>query len=135
MDEQVKYRYTAMYMIRGFSLPTNEEDKELVIYSKIDLRAILTTEPNPYMVEGDRSLAMAGLLLQAIFRSKPASEEFKHHISNVVEEIQDAREKEFGDGPYLVIIRGGETLNFTPSHLRDAEDFVVSFDGANKGEI
>lgn len=131
----MKYRYIAIYSIKGLSLPPAGGDKELVIDSTIGLRAILTSQPNSHAFEGDRSLAVAGLMLGALFRSEPTSDDFKQRVANAVEEIRATREKEFGNDPFLVVIGEGEVPLFNPSHERDAEDFIVCFDGADKDEI
>ena len=131
----MKYRYTAIYSIKGLSLPPARGDTELVVDSAIGLRAILTSQPNAHVFEGDRSLAVAGLMLRALFRAEPTSNDFKQRVANAVEEIRAAREKEFGNDPFLVVIGEGEVPSFNPSHEKDAEDFIVCFDGADKDEI
>jgi hypothetical protein len=52
-----------------------------------------------------------------------------------VEELRAARQKEFGSSPFLIVIGEGEVPSFNPTHQRDADDFIVCFDGADKGAI
>jgi hypothetical protein len=134
-EEGMKYRYTAIFSIKGLSLPPSEGEKTLVIDSAVGLRAILTSQPNSHTFEGDRSLAVAGLMLRALFNSEPTGNEFKQRVATAVEELQAARQREFGSSPFLIVIGEGEIPSFNPAHERDAEDFIVCFDGADKGAI
>jgi hypothetical protein len=134
-EEDVKYRYTALFSIKGLSLPPAEDEKVLVLGPAAGLRAILTSQPNSHTFEGDRSLAVARLMLQALFNSEPTGNEFKQRVASAVEELRAARQKEFGSSPFLVVIGEGEVPSFNPMHEKDAEDFIVCFDGADKGEI
>ena len=129
------YRYTAIYSIKGVTLPSAEEDKDLVADSTQGLRAILTSQPDSYAFEGDRSLAVSNLMLQALFRAEPTSDEFKQRVAEAVEEIRLSRTKQFGGNPFLVVIGEGEVTLFNPSHEREAGDFIVCFDGINKDII
>jgi hypothetical protein len=99
------------------------------------LRAILTTQPDIHSFEGDRSLAVANLMLQGIFQAEPVPVDFKQRVANAVEEIRTARKEQFGDNPFLVVVVEGEVASFSPSHEKDAQDFVLCFDGADKEAI
>lgn len=131
----MKYRYTALFSIKGLSLPPAGGEKVLVPDSAAGLRAILTSQPNSHAFEGDRSLAVAGLMLRALFNSEPTGNEFKQRVATAVEELRAERQKEFGSSPFLVVIGEGDAPSFNPTHERDAEDFIVCFNGADKGEI
>lgn len=133
--ETMKFRYTSVFSIRGVSLPSDEGEKELVVDSKAAFRAFLTTQPDPHMFEGDRSLAVMGLIMRGIFRFKPTSDEFKEQIANAVEDIKDKRQKEGGSHPFLVIVAEGEVATLQPEHEKDAEDFIVYLDGADTAKI
>lgn len=128
----MKYRYTAIFSIRGLRLAPGEGEKVLVVDSAIGLRAILTSEPDAHASEGDRSLAVAGLMLRAFFNSEHTSNELKQRVAAAVEELRGARQKEFGNGPFLIVTGEGEAA-FNARHERDAQDFIVCFDGADKG--
>lgn len=131
----MKYRYTALFSIKGLSLSPAEGEKVLVLDSAPGLRAILTTQPDSHAFEGDRSTAVAGLMLRALFNSEPTGNEFKQGVASAVEELRATRQKEFGSSPFLVVIGEGEVASFNPTHEKDADDFIVCFDGADKGEI
>lgn len=129
----MKFRYTTIYSIKGIILP--EGDKELVVDTANGMCAILTIDPSPYSFEGDRMLSVATLMLKALFRSEPTSNEFKERVASAGEEIRVARRKEFGNDPFLVIVVEGEIPFFNPSVEKDADEFIVCFDGADKDEI
>jgi hypothetical protein len=135
MEGFMKYRYTTMYSIIGFSLPTGVLDLELINDSKIASRAFLTSRPDIHTFEGDRGLAVGHLLLRGISYSRKTKEEYKRYVANEVEETQVARKKKFGDGPYLVITCDGETPNINHLNLNDFEDFFICMDGFDKSKI
>lgn len=133
--EGVKYRYTAIFSIKGLSLPPACGEKALVVDSSVGLRALLTSQPDSHAFEGDRSLAVGSLMLRRFFNSEPIGNDIKQLVSITVEERQLARKKKFGNRPFLIVIGEGEVPFFTPTHQRDAEDYIVCFDGADNGVI
>ncbi len=135
MDATMKFRYTPVFSIKGLSLSPDDGEKELVVDSTAAFRAFLTTQPDPHVFEGDRSLAVAGLILRAVFRHEPTSDEFKTRVANAVEEVKAGRQKEGGNHPFLVVVAEGTVSSFEPQHEKDAEDFIVCFDGADKVKI
>jgi len=142
---EVKCRYTEIYSINGINLPYNESEKELIVDSIKGLRAVLTTHPNSYAFEGDRSLAVAGMMKRGFLNLEPRSDEFKQHIANEVDEIQTRRANKFGAGTFLVVIGEEIIPSFSPfsfegkaEDIEDFRDFLVCFDGsdgADKEEI
>jgi hypothetical protein len=74
-------------------------------------------------------------MLRALFNSEPTGSEFKQRVATAVDELRAAREREFGTGPFLIVIGEGEVPSFDPTHERDADDFIVCFDGADKAAI
>jgi hypothetical protein len=74
-------------------------------------------------------------MLRAVFNSEPTEPEFKQRVARAVDELRLARQREFGNNPFLLVIGEGEVVSFSPTLERDAEDFIVCFEGADKGEI
>ncbi len=107
----------------------------LFVDSEAGLRVVFTSQPNSYIFDGDRSLAVGGLILRDLFNSEPTSNEFKQRVTNAVEEIRATRQKKFGNNLFLVFTGEGEIPSFNSSHERDADDFIVCFDGADKDKI
>lgn len=139
---EVKCRYTEIYSIKGIIIPHNETEKELIADSIRGLRAVLTTKPNSYAFEGDRSLAVAGMMLRGMMKLEPGSDEFKQHIANKVDEFQTRRAKKFGTGTFIVVIGEEIIPSFNPfsfegkaEDIQDFTDFFVCFDGVDKDEI
>ncbi len=139
---EVKCRCTEIYSLKGINLPPGQTEKELIADSTRGFRAVLTTQPNSYAFEGDRSLAVAGMMLRGLLKLEPGSDEFKQHITNKIDEFQTRRAKKFEAGPFLVVI-GEETFSsFKPfsfegkaDDIQDFIDFQICFDGADKDEI
>lgn len=131
----MKYRYTAIFSIKGLCLPPDGSDRELVIDSEVGLRSVLTAQPNTYSFERDRGLVVARMMLHGFFGSKPKGEDFQQRVTNAVEELWSAREKKFGEAPYLVVVAEGEDPSFMPSHQEETDDFVFCLDGADKSQI
>ena len=141
---EVKCRCTEIYSIKGINLPPNVIEKELIIDSANGLRAVLTTKPNSYAFEGDRSLAVVSMMLRGFLKLEPGSDEFKKHIENKINEYQTDRLKKFGDATFLVV--EGENLisSFSPlsfkdygeaEDMQDFGDFLVCYDAADKEGI
>ena len=112
----MKFLYTAIFSIEDMSLPPSEGEKVLVVDSANRLRAILTSQPDSHAFEGDRHLAVAGLMLNAIFNAEPTSIEFKQRVASAVEEPRVARRKKFSSSAFLVFIGEGEVPSFNPTH-------------------
>ncbi len=134
VENRMNYRYSSIFAMRGIVAST-EEDRDLVIDSAIGLRAVLTSRIDVHAFEGDRSLAVAGLLMQGLFASAPASNEFKCRVSDAIKDIRAARSKECGQDAIVAVTIEGHVDSFAAQHEQDADDFVVCFDGADKGEI
>ena len=131
----MKFSYTAVFSIKGLILDPTQGEKLLLVDTPAGLRAILRSQPDSHVFEGDRSLAVAGLILRSIFNSEPTEPEFKQRVASSVEELRLARHKEYGSNPFLLVIGEGEVTSFSPTHERDTEDFIVCFEGADKDEI
>src|SRR5262245_46574676 len=131
----MKYRYTAIYSIKGITLAPDSGDVELVNDPKRNLKAVVTSQVNNHSFEGDRALAVADLMLRGLFQAEPSSREFKERVSDAVGSVRASRQKEFGNGPFLVVVAEGEVAAFNPSHERDAGDFIVCFDACPKDSI
>jgi hypothetical protein len=75
------------------------------------------------------------MMLRGLVNLEPTGNEFKQRVAAAVEELRAARQKEFGSSLFLIVIGEGEAPSFNPTHERDAEDFIVCFDGADKDAI
>ncbi len=131
----MKYHYTVIYSLKGIVISPAEGDKVLVDDASAGLRAILTPQPDAHVKEGDRSLAVAGLIMRGLFNADSISNELGLRIADSVDEIRSSRSKVYGQSAFLIIIGIGEVTSFNTGHEQDIEDFVVCFDGAEKDEI
>jgi len=125
-----KYRHTLIYRIEGVHLGAQEE-AEIIADPATGFRAILSTDPGPYCFEADRYTAIANTMLNAFFR-QPGPASFDERLTSELKEIRESRKREFGRGPYLVLIKEDEVEQFTPPHTHETEDFVIWLNGAPK---
>lgn len=131
----MQYCHTTLFSIKGISLSASENERLIIADSSGNLRAILTSQPDKYMFEGDRSLAIAGLILQGLFKSEPTDSVFKQRVANAVDEIQAVRNEEYGKSSFLIVIEEGDISSFNPKYEKDAIDYVICFDGVDKKAI
>jgi hypothetical protein len=131
----MKYRYTAVYSLKGVRMPTGEGDIEVVADSIQGLRAILTQRPDSYTYEGDRSVAVASRILDRLFGGHAQAGKLDEHVAEKIGEARASRKREVGSDPSLVLVAEGEVACFDPSNQHEEEDFVVCVDGAPKDPI
>ncbi len=137
----MKYRYTSIFSIAGFTLPQSDTGGEVVLMDglmddeRLGLKAVLTSQPNLYAFESDRSQAVAGLMLQAMVYSEPNAAEFKQRLDNEVKEVAARRLKEFGASPFLIVVGEGDAPQFNSQQNCDTGDFIYCFDAVNKDAI
>jgi hypothetical protein len=130
----VKYSHTVIYWIKGLSPSQAENSKEIIINLAVNFQLVLTSSPDTYCFEGDRHMAVAGLLLNGMF-GLANSGTFEERLEETLLEIKESRKQKFGIGVYLIFLRRRKINTFSPSHERELESFVVCFDGASKQEI
>lgn len=130
----VKYRHTIVYAIRGIHLPGGENDKNIIIDSSKNFRAILTCNPDAYCFEDDRKSAVANLIINKQF-DDVETEALTEYIARVVEKIKQLRKKKFSNCPYLVLIKEGIAENFLQSYEKELEEFVVCFDEIEEEDV
>jgi hypothetical protein len=91
----VKYKHTVIYWIKGLSSSQFESDQEIILNPTVDCQFILTSNPDIYCFEGDRSRAIAGLLLSGMF-GKANSDTFDVSLKKALEEIKNLENKSLG---------------------------------------
>jgi hypothetical protein len=119
----MKYQHTTLYRIKGLKPQPAGIDKEIVFEPEIGFRAILTSAPDLYSCHGDRSNAIAGLMLGSFLGSGTPQK-----IETLVNEIQDGRRQEFGEELYLICLTEGNVDDFEWKLKEEIDDFVVCID-------
>ena len=131
----MKYRYTAMYSVKGVVLSPTESEREIVLDPEKGVRAILSSNPEPYAIEGDRKRAVGSLLMTFFHRAGDGGATLQDRVVTELENITASRRKLTGRSPSLVLIAEGDVPSFTSEHKRDCGDFVVCLDGSGLAEI
>jgi hypothetical protein len=131
----MKYIYTTVYWIKGVMLGTDRIEKRAVKAGKDGLQALLTSQPDAYCHEVDRSIAVANLLLNNMFGGNSNTGSLEERLTNEIAKIREARVREYGAGTYLVIEARGEVSDFTAFSQQEYAEFVVYVDGVAKGPI
>ncbi len=127
----MKYKYTAIFSIKGLKLPDGKSEISLVDEPKSDLNAILTGDPNKHTFELDLSLAIMSLF----FREKISEDILEQRLKILVEEIQANRKNKYGKNPFLVITFYGENLDFRPKHSEKYGEYFISIDEIDKEKL
>lgn len=122
----MKYKHTVAFWSKGLILPQDKSDKEIIVIPAIGLRITLTNNPDSYCFEGDRSIAVDGAMWESYWCSSRSGTR-EERVARILSEIKESRRR-LGTGLYFVFEREGNVDEFTPSHEREVEDYVVCFD-------
>jgi len=129
-----KYLHTVVYKIDGIQLELGGGEIETIADSAARFRAVVSTDPDNLCFEGDRWSALANLWLNALL-GHPELEITSERITEELEKIRESRKSQFGTGPYLIFVRGGEIEDFSSAKLvKDFGDFLV-YQGGPPREI
>lgn len=128
----MKFKYIVVYQIRGLTCSPNENDT--VIDSKERtghvVKSIITSNPDPYCNDLDRSLALGYLMLKSFVGQRETDD-----VNREITGIQEARKKDLEGSLALIFIAEGDIVpDFSRPH-RETADYVVGFDIINKEEI
>lgn len=124
----MKYQHITTYWIKELALQHVESDEEIVLDSKIGFRAILTSNPDSYCFEGDRSLAVCVVILnRTLGCGKPGT--FEESLVYEIKEIQESRKQKYGTGLYIICLTEGSIDKFEPSGETERDDFVICSGG------
>jgi hypothetical protein len=124
--------HTVGYRIQGILLNDGQE-QELLRRDSEGVLALLTTNPDPYLLQGDRSLAIAEALLNSWLGPEKIGK-FPEWLGETVARIQQKRKEQFGAGPYLVV-QSDSDQEVTLGQHRELDDFVVCFDAIDKDAV
>jgi hypothetical protein len=127
----LKYKYTAIFSIKGLKLPDGNSEVSLIDEPKSDLNVILTTDSDPHTFELDLSLAIMNL----IFRGKISEDILEQRLKIFVDEMKVNRKNKYGKNPFLVITFYGDDLDFNPKHLEKFGNYFISIDEIDKEKL
>ena len=130
----MRYQHIVVYWVKGLSSLQSENDEEIIVDSANNFRVILTNDPDTFCFEGDRSTAIANLMLNSMF-GQVQSGTFHEQLEETASGIKQSRKQKLGAGSYLIFFKDGNVDEFTPSNQGENEEFVICFDGASKEPI
>jgi hypothetical protein len=128
------FKHIVAYNIEGISSSSLQDD--LLIYESptSNLRATLTTNPDPFLYIIDRGLSLATLLLRGIFGSQKSSD-LHERIENEIDEIRGRRNKKIKSSAILIVETSGEIDTTIEGPRQETEDFILCFDAIDKDYI
>jgi len=130
----MQYQYVAVYKLIGVTRPADGKEQELVEYPAIDAKSLITYDIDGHLLELDKASVIGFLILKGIF-GKPSIGTFEERLAHELEEKKRKREKDVGQGVFVVFKAKGEIETFEPSNMREMPDFIIAFHGAPKQPI
>ncbi len=129
----MRYSYSAAWsVIGGITLPGDSEAVELC--NSKTCRFVLTRDPDSLLANVERGAALGSLMLKGLFGPQTAAA-FPIALEAEIERIRAERKKRTGAHTVLVIEANGEIDASISEPTRELEEFIVTFDAINKGDI
>lgn len=131
--QRMKYTYvTAWSVIGGINMPGDLATMELVTGD--GSTCVLTKTPDEHLMKIDRGTAAANLLLSVIFRSAQ-SDSLDERLEVQLAKIREERKHKMGTFPVLIFTGTGDAEVTVKSNANRHDDFMITFDGVDKGPI
>jgi len=130
----MEYKYVAVYRLIGVTRPAGGEEQVLVEYPAINAKSLLTYDIDGHLLELDKASVIGFLMLKGIFGTASKGT-FEERLAHELEELKDKREKDVGQGVFVVFEAEGEVESFEPRNKREMPDFIIAIDGATKQPI
>lgn len=133
-DFTMRFVHAVVFKLRGIILPPETQDRELVIDSDRNIRAVLTNNPDDICIELDRNNALSRLILSTILHANPATldpskpEAWTEAVATEVNRLRESRKTDFGDGPCMIVFRDGHVDDYSVAHQREYPDLIIAFD-------
>jgi hypothetical protein len=130
----VKVQYTAIFKLVGVSkLPEGTECTSLFTLQSPVLAAVLTTNPEPYFLHIDKSLALGTQGLKGLFAPDKGS--LQDLLAAEIEDVKARRVESIGSGVFLIFEGETDIPNPAFKYRRDSDEFGVCLNGIEKAEI
>jgi hypothetical protein len=130
----MQYKYLAVYKLIGVTRPADGEEQVLVEYPAINAKALITYDVDGHLLELDKASVIGFLMLKGVFG--PATKgTFEERLAHELEELKEKREKDVGQGVFIIFEAEGEVESFDPRNEREMPDFIIAIDGAPKQPI
>jgi hypothetical protein len=114
----MKYRYVAVYQIRGLIHNPDMYDVEITVKANDStIRVILTANPDNYCYDLDREQSIR-ILTAKFMRGQKGESDLADQVATEITRIHERRKKELEDSEVLVFIAEGEIqANFSKNFI------------------
>lgn len=132
----MKFKYIAVYQIRGLIHSPNEDDME--IYAKesdnASVRAILSGRPDLHCYDIDRAQAISYLKIKGMV-GQEEPDDLQAAIKSEIERMQEHRKKELAGSEALIFVAEGEAPVDLSGPNIETDDYVLGFDIIDKNAL
>lgn len=130
----MRYNYIVVYKLNGISGRGGAQEQVLVEYPSDCATAFVSTDIDGHLHEHDKALAIGGMILGG-FLGKPTEGTFEEKLKGELHALRERRQKETGEGVFLIFKASGEVESFNPTSQRKRPEFTISLGGAPKEPI
>lgn len=131
----MKYRFLSVHKLIGVTRLTERDEEAIIIeYPTLKARVLLTSNINEHLFELDRASVIALMMLKGLI-GQGGEGPFEERLTYELSEFRHRREKEIGEGVFVVFEAEGETDSWNPKTQRELDDFVIAFEAVPKSQI
>lgn len=123
----MKYKYIALYKISGLTPPENRDEQVLTEYADINAKAILSYDATSHLIELDK-IALIGNNMLSGALNPSGNQTYEELLEIALNEIKEKREKDLGQGVFLIFEACGHEENFNFEHTREMQDYIISIE-------
>lgn len=128
----MNYKFISSYKINGFApSPAIQEDEVLMEFPSLKGRILLTYDIGEQLIQLDRATAIGTLMLKGIF-GQTSEGTANQKIKDEMAEIRSRRQKEIGNGVFVLFEADGIIDSWNPKSERELDEFIIAFDGVQK---
>jgi hypothetical protein len=126
----MRYRYQAVYRVRGLALSPRGED--ILLYEEDgQIKVTLTRDPNPLIPILERGVALPYMLLLGMI-GNPLQGEYPDNLRATIAEARVEREKQFASSGFVVVEIDGDVEANLQGPSLVLGDFLLCFDAYDK---
>jgi len=121
----MKYKYIALYKISGLMPPENRDEQVLAEYADINAKAILSYDATSHLIELDKMALIGNNMLSGALN--PSGNQTNEELLEIaLNEIKEKREKDLGQGVFLIFEACGHEEDFNLEHTKEKQDYIIA---------
>ena len=121
----MKYKYIAVYKINGLTPSEDRAEQVLTEYAEINAKAILSHDATSHLIELDKMALIGNNMLSGALNAS-GNQTYDERLEIALSEIKGKREKDLGQGVFLIFEACGHEDNFNFEHTREMQDYIIS---------